>query len=449
MRVLDVTDAGSLAAAIDSGDRCDYVYMYPPRQAYRPLPKTDDTLGLVRNSLRDAEAVNLYFHFPFCRQICTYCNLYAVASRNTDTHARYRDAVIAEIDMREADLVGKAVRTVYFGGGTPSMLEPELLGDVLHHAAKRFGFDLETIREVALEVAPDTATPDRLRALRDIGFNRINLGVQSSEIDELTAAGRRYQHGLVDAALDAALTSGFANVCVDLIFGLEHQTFDSWRRSVEFVLDRRPETICAYALTLRPGTGFARRGYTDVDGHEQYRRWDHVNTRVLAAGYERQTHVRWALPGRGGYLQKEYHWASEALVGFGAGARSYLHAIDTRNGYSLRRRASALEHYLTSVEAAESAVTDGFVMDDDERMRKKLVLGLQRLDLTECSKEFGRDPTEVFGPALDALHELGLVVIADGLLRLTDKGFRYRDLAVQPFLSERVRRLVRPFAYVE
>ncbi len=214
--------------------------------------------------------------------------------------------------------------------------------------------------EVAIEVAPDNATPEGLAAFRDAGFTRINLGVQTSAADELRLVGRRYASGTIADALKNALDAEFGNVCVDLIYGLPGQSFDTWRSSVDFVVDYRPETVCAYALTLRSGTGFDRRGFRRVDDEDQFRKYDYANGTLLDAGYEQQTHVRWALPGRGGYLQKEYHWACEPLLGFGAGARSYLWAIDTRNGYSLRRRGAALDDYLERMDRGEDSRTRDF-----------------------------------------------------------------------------------------
>jgi oxygen-independent coproporphyrinogen-3 oxidase len=435
--------------AIVNGARCDYVYMYPPRQAYRSFIDRDDLGRLSEESLRRPGPYNLYLHFPFCRQICDYCNLYAVASRNEALHQRYAAALEREVESLSTVLHGRTARTVYFGGGTPSMLDPQLHARTLAHASSVLGFDLPSVAEVAIEVAPDTATQDRLEALHAAGFNRVNLGVQTAEDDELTHIGRRHGRGVVGDALSTAMSVGFDNVCVDLIFGLPGQTMDSWARSVQFVVERRPETICAYALTLRPNTGFAHRGYTDVEELDQYRKWDHVHETLLAAGYDQQTHVRWALPGRGGYLQKEYHWAGDTLIGLGAGARSYLWEFDARNGYSLRRRRSALEHYLDAVEAGQSPVTDGFVMDHDERMRKAVVLGVNALDTAGFKSRFGVDALDVFADEFGILFDLGLAIECQGVVRLTAKGVRHRDVAVQPFISDRVRALALPFAYAE
>lgn len=438
-----------LRDAIHTHARCDYVYAYPPRQAYRPFLSAARPATLVRESLAQVDAVNLYVHVPFCRQICAYCNLYAVASRGDDIHRRYIEAVSLEINMFAADLLGKRVHTVYIGGGTPSLLEPSLLSELLTRITERLRFSLDEVPEVAIEVAPDNATAEQLAAIRAAGFTRINLGVQSASTDELAMIGRAYASDTVSGGLEAAMAAGFSNVCVDLIYGLRGQSFDAWRRSVRTVIARYPQTICAYPLTLRIGTGFDRRGYRTVDDVDQYRKYDHVNATLRNAGYEQQTHVRWALPGEGGYLQKQYHWACEPVIGFGAGARSYLWALDTRNGYSLRRRRSALNDYLVRVENGESPMTDGFLMDHDERMRKAIILGLNHLDRGRFQAMYGTDPMDAFGKEIGGLITTGLVAEDASRLWLTELGVRHRDVAVQPLISRRVHELVREFTYAE
>lgn len=451
MRLLSATDPAAFAAALDREERFDYVYMYPPRQAYRRFPDVDAAEAQSRSALAEADRLNLYFHVPFCRQICSYCNLYAVASRDGSAeHRRYVETVIAELRQRAATTTaGAAIRTFYVGGGTPSLLDAALVKSLLGAAEDSFGFSVADIAEVAIEVSPDTASEDHLRALQAAGINRINLGIQTSNAVELEGTGRRYGTPSAATALEAAMSAGFDNVCADLIFGLPGQSFSSWADSVRFVMSFRPETICAYGLTLRSGTGFGRRGVAEAEGAAQYKKWDFVNEALLGAGYERQTHVRWALPGRGGYLQKAYHWASEPLLGFGAGARSYLPGIDVRNGYSLGRRRRALDEYMGAVAAGRSALTDGFLMSDDEQRRKAVVLGLGSLDIGGFTARFGVAPQDAFPCEFEMLAEFGLVEESTETLRLTERGVRHRDLAVQPFVSNEVRELALSFDYRE
>ena len=177
MRILERSVvADSLAVAVRENWRADYVYAYPPRQTYHPINR-DTAHQAIAASLRPGSPLNLYIHVPFCRQICFYCNLYAVAGRHSDDHENYVDLVERELNLW--DLTDQqALSTVYIGGGTPSLLRPDLIMRLLDAAATAAGRDLTSVAEVALEVAPDTVTATKLIEFRDAGINRINLGVR-------------------------------------------------------------------------------------------------------------------------------------------------------------------------------------------------------------------------------------------------------------------------------
>lgn len=425
--------------------RADYVYAYPPRQSYYPLPA--EAIATARSeSLEHSGATNLYLHVPFCKQICAYCNLFAVAGSAGDDHARYVDLVKKE--LRSLHLPeDSGLTTVYIGGGTPSLMAPALIGELVSAAVASVGAERERVREVALEVAPDTIDAEKLAALRDVGINRINLGVQSWDDEQIHGFGRAHGNLTHEHALEAAMATGFDNVCVDLIYGLPDQSIESWIASLQAVIMHRPDTICCYALTLRPNTGYARKGLAEVDATAQYEKYDLACSLLADAGYVQETHVRWIVPGRGGYLQKARHWAGENIIGVGAGARSYLHHADLRNGYSSRSRRRVLRDWAHAVEAGDDAVRDGFLMNADERARKAIILGLGGLDRVAYTAAHGQDPAELFGDELGILYDQGLVEITPETIRWTDRGQRHRDVAVQLFFSEEVLRRVVDFDY--
>lgn len=447
MRILKTPQLSSRELVSDKL-RADYVYMYPPRQAYRPL-ENEVMAEAAAQSLRRPGPLNLYVHVPFCRQICAYCNLYAVGGVREHEHARYVEALRRELEHYAEQIGDRETVTIYIGGGTPSLLAPALLGDVLRDIRSLGLGNFESITEVALEVAPDTATPERLAGFAEAGINRINLGVQSWDDQELRLVGRPHGAEVPMSAIRAALATGFSNVCVDLIYGLQGQTDESWRRSVEALVDLRPETICCYPLTLRAFTGFDKRGYTAVSSESIYTRYDLANHILLSAGYVQETHVRWVIPSRGGYKQKANHWAGQDVLGVGAGARSYLHDADLRNGYSVRRRATTLKHYYQAIHLDGHARTDGFVMDEDERARKALILGLGQLSRAVFKDSYDIDPIEMFPSEFEQLEATGAVEVTDDEIALTSLGRRHRDVLVQMFFSERVRALVEHHSYDE
>jgi oxygen-independent coproporphyrinogen III oxidase len=444
--VLDQPDG--LGNCIEQEQIADYVYMYPPRQAYRPLDPAEALRSSFR-SLDKSNDLNLYFHFPFCKQICAFCNLFSTVERDEDKFEVYLDYVLKELDTFAKHVAGKKIETLYLGGGTPSLLSPHLFERLFIFLRERTGVDVSQVSEVALEVAPDTVEEEKFKRYREIGINRVNLGVQSLSPGELHVIGRRYGCSTPLHALDIVQRIGFDNICVDLIYGLFGQTMESWQSSVMEVLEREPETICAYALTLRPVTGFSARGYRHVDGASQLAKYDFARETLVTAGYRQETHVRYIKQGKGGYLQKANHWRLQNVLGIGAGARSYLWEGDFRSGYSVRRRKEALHHYMARVAQTGYGFADGFLMTDDERRRKAVILGLLHLDRQWYVDMFGDDPLDDFPEQFAELSRLDLVTCDKRLVMLTAKGVRHRDLIVQSFFSEKVRELLATFDYVE
>jgi oxygen-independent coproporphyrinogen-3 oxidase len=449
MRIIsERTSSATLAKLIESQVHGDYVYMYPPRQAYRPFDDDVRLPGLISESLAHFSDLNLYVHVPFCRQICSFCNLYAVSGNRGELDG-YVDAVLAEAERYAGDTDRKAIRTLYIGGGTPSILMAAQLERLVTSLLRLFATHPDdTPRETALEVDPATVDTRKLRDLRAAGINRINLGYQSMVRDEVVGIGRdrpvRSGLGLLEDALEV----GFDNVCVDLIYGLEGQTDENWRRSLSEVAAVGPPTVCAYALTLRPFTGYSRRGYAELDGAMLYRRYDIADEILRSAGYRRENHVRWVRDG-GGYVQKVNHWSLRNILGLGAGARSYLWDVDLRNGYSVRSRARPLRDYLRHAREGSSPVTDGFVMTQAERSRKAVMLNLVSLDRAWFAGMVGGDPVKVFADEFAVLTELGLCAVEPDRVALTDDGVKYRDLIAQSLFSPEVRERVRCFDYSE
>jgi oxygen-independent coproporphyrinogen III oxidase len=441
-------NADHISGLIRRDVHADYVYMYPPRQSYRGFRAGGSRAveAAIQRSLAASDDLNLYVHVPFCRQICAFCNLYTTNDLRRDTE-RYIDAVLREATWYEGICGSKHLKTLYLGGGTPSILLPAQIERLLKGLVRTFspasaGMPLET----ALEVDPATVDAAKLHDLCAAGINRINLGYQSLVAGEVALIGRKRNSGL--RLLEDALLAGFDNVCVDLIYGLRQQTDQSWAESVSQVAAIRPPTVCAYSLTLRPFTGYHRHGYRSVDGATLYRRYETANDLLLSAGYRRETHVRWVRP-NGGYQQKVNHWNLENILGLGAGARGYLWEIDLRNGYSIRSRTAALDGYMERIRSNLMAATEGFLMSEDERMRKAAALNVGELDRGWFSNIFGTDPASVFQKEYEVMEKLGACDITSGSIRLAEPFYKYRDLFSQLFFSSDVAGRIRAFDYRE
>jgi oxygen-independent coproporphyrinogen III oxidase len=437
-----------LITLIEQEAIADYVYMYPPRQAYRDLGEKDIS-SLIASSLNNSDSINLYFHFPFCRQICAFCNLFTYVSTDEILFEKYIGYLERELLYYLPMIAGKAVRTIYLGGGTPSLLAPELFNRLFNFLQNNIRCDIGVIPEVAIEVSPETVDYNKLAAYKDAGINRINLGVQSLANNELHLIGRGYDSGTPYQILRVAQTVGFSNICVDLIYGLQDQTLESWKSTVDCLLDFGPETICAYALTLRPITGYDVRGYSSLPKREQYAKYDYANEKLISAGYKQETHVRWIKNEKGGYQQKANHWSLENILGIGAGARGYLWECDYRNGYSVQHRTQAFKSYLSNVDQRGQGIVEGYIMNDDERRRKAVVLGLENLHRGWFRNKFGIDPKDAFPEDFDVLLSLGLITEETTCFKLTPIGIRHRDVIVQRFFSPQVLNLLNSFDYRE
>ncbi|MFI6520405.1 coproporphyrinogen-III oxidase family protein [Spirillospora sp. NPDC050679] len=452
MEVLTPETIPAVLENLEGGEKHgDYVYMYPPRQAYRRFdPATSAKLSeLIVSSLEHSDLLNLYFHVPFCKQICAFCNLYTTRlGKDTDLHG-YVELLIAEARLYARMTERKTVQTFYLGGGTPSLLDPHDVETLITRALPMFMADgTPPPAEIAIEVAPETVDAARLRDLRDAGINRINLGLQSTVPEEVARFGRRRSTSRCHTLIEEALGIGFANVCVDLIYGLRHQTDNGWETSLRDVIELSPPTVCAYALTSRPHTGYRRNGFEGAKPDVLYRRYELAQQMLVGSGYTQETHVRWTKEG-GGYLQKEYHWGMQNLLGIGAGARSYLWNVDTRNGYSIQSRADALSHYTNSISKGDFSIVDGFLMSTEERARKAVVLGIMDLDRVWFKDLIGSDPVALFSEEFGLLERFGLCTIVGDRIRLTERGRKYRDIIVQMFFSETVRQRLSGFHYLE
>ena len=437
-----------LQALIERQVQGDYIYMYPPRQAYRPW-RSDMLEMAIRASLSETETepVNLYLHFPFCEQICGFCNLFTTMSDGReDEQTEYVVLLERELAMWRGVLGGRRIATIYLGGGTPSLFPPSLLDRCLRAVERQMGTDRSGVSEVALEIAPMTVDESRLASLRDIGITRINMGLQTTSDKGLRAIGRKHDYANVKARIASAVATGFDNVCVDLIYGLPAQSSEEWCQAVDEVAALGADTVCAYPLTARPYTPFAQ--FTPTGG-SQYEKYDYAREKLTSIGMVQETHVRYIAPGSGGYLQKVNHWKGQDIVGVGAGARGYLRAVDYRNRYSVRHRKGALTAYAREISDRRFAFDSGLFLQKDEQMRRSLILGLLALDRGAFEDAHGVDALFVFERELLALMRLGLAQVDELGVALTDNGRKYRDLAVQSLFSTSTWDRIAAFDYNE
>jgi oxygen-independent coproporphyrinogen III oxidase len=423
-----------------------YVYTYPLRQSYRPLEILDNDLFIQKALLQTPDNFNLYLHFPFCKQICNFCNLFSVA--NTESLINeYIETLKIELDYY-TKLIGKQeIKTIYFGGGTPSLLSIKQLERVLEILSIYFPDYKRTCVELCIEVDPSTVNCDKVQALKSLGFNRVNIGVQSFDNKEISNIGRRYGSNVCSEAIELFKNVGIENICVDLIYGLYGQTTEEWTRSVDFALSYMPETVCIYSLVVRPTTGFSNKEYLLPDAKERYKRYDIAYKKLIEKGYQQETNVRFIQPQKGGYKQIEYHWKGATVLGIGAGARTYSTNIHYVNGYSTTQRSQVLSEYLENVREKGHNRKYGYVLNVEEQIRREFVLNLHNLNSILFFKKYGKSYWDCFPKELEVLISEGFAFDNGDSISFSPKGYKYRDLISQFFISENVKSLFENYSY--
>ncbi len=275
---------------------------------------------------------SLYIHVPFCRRRCSYCDFNTYAGQE-HLQAAYVAALVREIGLL-AVAAGEAlpVHTVYFGGGTPSLLSPRQIAQVLEAVARHFALTADA--EISLEANPGTLAPAYLKALRQAGVNRLSLGVQSAHPADLHLLERDHDFLTVIRTVAWARQAGFDNLNLDLMLGLPQQPLERWQRTVELALDLAPEHFSLYALTLEHGTPLAHwvdRGLVpapDPDLAAEMYLW--ADERLRQAGFRQYEISNWARPGMVCRHNLQY-WRNQPYLGLGAGAHGYAGGFRTVN----------------------------------------------------------------------------------------------------------------------
>ncbi len=367
---------------------------------------------------------HLYVHVPFCRLVCAYCDFVTVGGRADDI-PRYVEALIAEIGLRPAP---GELRTIYFGGGTPSLLVGLQAGRVIRAAVDRW--EQAAVDEVSVEANPsERETPD-WDGLRAAGVTRISLGIQSLRDADLEVLARGHTAREGRRAFAAARAAGFDDVSLDLIYGIPGQSLDDWREGLESAIALGPEHLSCYALQLalepdewaappRPGALRWRNRMVPLQDEalaaDQYR----LAERVLAdAGYRHYELSSWARPGRESRHNGAY-WARGAYTGVGAGAHSYDGTAE--RSWNL----GDLDGYLAAVEAGERPPADRETLDAETRGFEAVALGLRRVDglsRQAFRAEFGDDPLDRYGDAVAESTRNRLLEVDGDALRLSPEG---------------------------
>lgn len=359
---------------------------------------------------------SVYIHVPFCRSKCAYCDFFSVI--RLDTATIYADAVATEFELRSEE-IPMPIRTLYIGGGTPSALDPVLLSKMTKP------MPLGEVMEFTIEVNPDDVTLQKATAWKEIGANRISMGVQSFVDDELKAVGRRHSADGARKAFQTLRDAGFDNISLDLIYGLPGQTDASWQYSLDALVELHPEHFSAYLLSYEPRTRLSallKAGkIAEATDDEVERRYANLCTTAAAAGYEHYEISNFALQNRRAVHNSGY-WREVPYLGLGPAAHSF-------DGRTRRINPASIQEYLANV---GSPCIDEET--DIDRFNDRLFTALRTSDGLTFPPNGGDINLSGFQREVRRLLATGLLEIKDDRLIIPKKHWLISDSIIRDLL---------------
>ena len=413
-----------------------YMYSYPHKTAYRTLtPPVSLSPYLERLEGREA---SLYFHIPFCAHKCGYCNLFSQQCCDAERISLYLHTM-----RRQGEQLSVAAQALKFtsfavGGGTPLILDEGQLEE-LFCLAELFGVHPSRVF-TSVETSPEYTQKSVLRQLRARGVERLSMGVQSFNETELKKLKRRPGLGTVVGALENIVEAGFPQFNLDLIYGIEGQTVESFMRSLNTALTYRPNELFIYPLYVRPGTRIDVRSTDDI-GYAIYKS---ARELLVGQGFVQTSMRRFV---RRETTETEFSCGDEVMLSCGAGGRSYLGNLHYATPYAVRQQAIAdeIDHYIRTTDFMTAA--NGFLLSTEEMQIRFIIKNLmyyRGVDLAEYETRFGEKPDRnLFREFTDRgwIEETGRIV------RLTEEGMAYSDYIGQAFISPVVRKLMSEYVY--
>ncbi len=368
------------------------------------------------------DSFGIYIHIPFCRSKCPYCSFYSVPGRN-NLHARYLQSLHRQINQlyNLPWCKERKVATIFFGGGTPTMLESSELADLLLHIQTEFFIAKNS--EISIEANPATIDKEELYELHNAGFNRISIGLQSLIDKELKQLGRPHTADQGIETVKLARKAGFDNVSIDLMFGLPGQTCKSWQKTLGRGVDLTPAHLSIYELTIEEKTPFhdlVRQRSLFLPPEQNILEMMELTAELTsAAGYNRYEISNFSRPARE-CLHNINYWHNASYLGLGAGAVSYL------SGRRLPAIAD-IDAFCKAVEHGDEVWESEEKLDLETRFRETVIMGLRMtagVNLLDLGKRFDIDLLTYYGNRVTRLEKLGLLVLEQDQMRLSNQGLR-------------------------
>ncbi|MBS1794988.1 MAG: radical SAM family heme chaperone HemW [Acidobacteria bacterium] len=375
----------------------------------------------------------IYLHVPFCKSRCSYCDFATDVYRSAEAVDRYVDALVREIRNPKSEIRNpkSEIDTVYFGGGTPSLLAPSQLERIVGALHERFAVDAEI--EFTLEMNPATVTAEKLRDYRSLGVNRASFGVQTFDDRALKLLARGHDARDARQTFELLRAAGFDNISFDLIAGLPGQTLEDWTRNLDEALRMKPEHLSLYLLEIHEGTPLAeqvRSGRRPAPDDElAAAMYETMLDRTAAAGLPQYEISNFARPGFEARHNSKY-WRCEPVFAFGVSAHSF-------DGRTRRANERDTNRYVYLIERGESPVVEEIELDAEQLSAEFAFLSLrltEGLNFKDYQTRFGIDLNRQYAQEFERLEEYGLIAIDQGVLRLTQKGMVYSNEVFSVFV---------------
>ncbi|NVO00882.1 MAG: radical SAM family heme chaperone HemW [Geobacteraceae bacterium] len=376
--------------------------------------------------------LSIYIHIPFCIRKCSYCDFNSF-EENPPLDNGYVELLLKELEIRSKTLEKTEVPTLYFGGGTPSLLAPAQISALIKAVADKF--TLQKNAEITLEANPGTVTAESLDGYLAAGVNRLSIGVQSLDDRQLSLLGRIHTADDARKAFAMSRSAGFANIGIDLIHSLPGQTLEEWQSTLCQAIAMKPQHISAYGLSVEEGTPFARMkadGALSLPEEElTAEMFELTSSTLCSGGYEHYEISNFSLPG---YRSRhnQIYWERKSYLGLGAGAHSFLRLP----GFGCRwENPPLLKEYEAAVRSGETPAPSP--LSEHDAMSEFMFLGLRRLDgvdRADFAGQFGMSLEKAFPDAVIRACKNGLLLSEGTNLKLSSKGLLLANIVMSEFV---------------
>lgn len=372
----------------------------------------------------------IYIHIPFCKSKCAYCNFFSLVSEKKIND--YVNSLKREIVSRKDYLGGEKVKTIYFGGGTPSLLPTKYIDEILKNLNNNF--DLVSNPEITLEANPDTIDKEQLFELKSLGVNRISVGIQSFNDDDLKYLDRKHDSKHALQIIDDLKCVGFEKLTLDLIYGIPTLTEEKWNKNLDIFFSTGISHLSAYALTVEPktilGQRIAKGDLQDINEEETVCHYEILVDRTKENGFEHYEISNFAKPGCRSQHNSIY-WNDEKYLGLGPSAHSY-------DGNSRQWNISNLTKYIQLINSESECYYEKEILSTEDKFNEYVMTSLRTswgCDIEKISAKYGSSYSEHFLKNVKKYLESGEMLKDFNTYRLTDEGMLFADgIAAELFL---------------